>query len=311
MKIGVIVNPAAGGGRLKRLWPRIETALKQRLGGFELMETPGPSKTAGLAMKLIEGGAELLVAVGGDGTVSEVANGLIEARGEAAHEIGLAIVPVGTGSDLARGLGIDGDFDAIAAGIAERPGRRVDVGQLEFVGKDGQSVIRHFVNIASLGISADIATAANASRKLLLPGKVLFFWHSMREIARYSPYGIRVQVDGAVVFEGPSALVTLANNRFFGGGMMIAPDAEFDDGLLDVVVVQGAGRLALMRALGHVYGGTHRTLDLCAFHRGVEVEVEPLPGPDSGRLGLEADGEPCGFAPVRCRVLPRAITLRW
>jgi diacylglycerol kinase (ATP) len=305
LKVAVIVNPAAGGGRMGRLWPGVEVALRHRLGPLTVASTKCAGDGRELARTVALQGAGLVVAAGGDGTVSEVVGGLLGSG--RADEVDLGIVPVGTGADLGRTLGFGQDFDDIAAAIAERPVRRIDAGFLEFTRQDGGAGSSHFINIASLGISGDIAAAVNASGKRLLRGKALFAWHTVKELMRFQAPELTVRVDGSEVFRGRSAVVAIANNHSFAGGMMIAPDAELDDGWLNVVTVRDAGRLQLIGALRKVYDGSHRTLDICGFCRGRQVEVEPV---GSG-VRLEADGEPMGFAPVRARILPAAIRLRW
>jgi diacylglycerol kinase (ATP) len=235
LKVGVIVNPAAGGGRLRRVWPEAEAALRRRFGPLDVAFTEEQGEGRTLAARFAADGVDLLIAAGGDGTVSEVVDGLLGAGGRAAERVDLGIVPVGTGADLSRALGVDGDFDAVATGIDEHPARPIDVGLMEYRLRDGSVGRRHFVNIASLGISADIAMAVNASRKRMLPGRLLFAWHAVKEIIRYQAPELVVRIGGEEVFRGKAPLVAVANNHSFAGGMMIAPDAQPDDGLFDVV----------------------------------------------------------------------------
>jgi diacylglycerol kinase (ATP) len=305
LKVGVIVNPVAGGGRMARLWPGIEAALRHRLGSVDVAITTRQGEGRVLAARLAGEGAELLIAAGGDGTVSEVADGLL-GLGQAAASVQLGIAPVGTGTDLARALNLGGDPETIAARIADSTARPVDAGLIECIGADGGPVRRHFINIASIGISADIAIAVNASAKRLLPGKLLFGWHTVKEIARLKAPDIVLRVDGSEVFRGAAPLVAVANNHSFAGGMKIAPDALMDDGLFDVVTVCDAGRLSLIGALRRVYDGSHRKLGICSFSHGREIEVEA----QAGQVGLEVDGETTGFLPARFSVLPGAIRLR-
>jgi diacylglycerol kinase (ATP) len=305
LKVGVIVNPVAGGGRMARMWPGFEAALRHRLGPLEVAFTTRQGEGRALAAQLVGDGVDLLIAAGGDGTVGEIVDGLLS-QGEAARSVELGIAPVGTGADLARTLKLRVDASAIAARIADSPARPVDAGLIECVGDDGRPVIRHFINIASIGISADIAFAVNASAKRLLPGKLLFAWHTLKELARLQAPHLVLRVDGKEVFCGASPLVAVANNHSFAGGMRIAPDALMDDGVFDVVTVRDAGRLSLIRALRRVYDGSHRNLDICSFARGRHIEVET----PAGRVGLEADGETTGFLPARISILAGAIRLR-
>lgn len=306
MRIAVIVNPAAGGGRMRRMWPAAEAALSRRFGPLEIAVTQRSGDGRGLAADLTRQGVDLIIAAGGDGTASEVADGILTAAPDCRAIPELSLLPVGTGSDLGRSLGFVGDFDVLAEAIATRPPRPLDAALVTYRLEDGSEEQRHFINIASLGISADIARAVNASSKWFLTGKLLFAWHTLRQLARYRGAGLTVRIDGEEVFAGMTAVVAVANNHSFAGGMMIAPDAQTDDGLLDVTIVRDASRSTLIRALRLVYDGSHRTLNLCSFHRGRQIEVAATGRP----TGLEIDGETAGSTPVSIRVLPRALRLR-
>lgn len=306
MRIAVIVNPAAGGGRMRRMWPAAEVALSRRFGQIEVAVTQRSGEARGLAADFARQGVELIIAAGGDGTASEVADGILTAAPDCRTIPDLALLPVGTGSDLARSLGHAGDFDVLAEAIATRPPRPLDAARVTYRLEDGGEERRHFINIASLGISADIARAVNASSKRFLTGKLLFAVHTLRRLARYRGAGLTIRVNGEVVFSGKTALVAVANNHSFAGGMIIAPDARTDDGLLDVTIVRDAPRLRLISALRLVYDGSHRSLDLCSFHRGRDIEIEATGRP----VGLEIDGETAGSTPVAIRILPQALRLR-
>lgn len=261
---------------------------------------------------MVADGAGLVIAVGGDGTASAVADGLLRAAADDGGNAppALGIVPIGTGTDLARQFGISGSHAEIVAGIAKRPVRMVDACRATYVDARGKPASRHFINIASLGISAGIAAAANAdANPLRLPGKVHFFVHSVRGLLRFRPYPMRVAIDGETVFEDDAALVAVANGPSFAGGMLVAPQARRDDGLFDVLVVRAANRRALLRALPRIYDGSHLGLSICSLHRGREVAVDPL---DRLRpVHLEIDGETAGLSPARFTVLPGALALKW
>lgn len=306
MRIAVIVNPAAGGGRMRHMWPAAEAALSRRFGPLEIAVTQRAGDGRGLAADFTRQGVQLIIAAGGDGTASEVADGILIAAPDCTAIPDVSLLPVGTGSDLGRSLGFARDLDALAEAIATRPPRHLDAAVVTYRLDDGSGERRHFINIASLGISADIARAVNASSKRFLTGKLLFACHTLRQLARYRGAGLTVRVDGVEVFAGMTAVVAVANNHSFAGGMMIAPDAQTDDGLLDVTIVRDASRSTLIRALRLVYDGSHRTLDLCSFHRGRQIEIAATGNP----VGMEIDGETAGSTPVSIQVLPGALRLR-
>lgn len=307
MRVGVVMNPAAGGGRLQRRWPEIGAALNRSFGDIDLRTTQAVGDGASLAQDLAAGGCDLVIAAGGDGTVSEVAGGLIEATA-GGHEAALGILPCGTGTDFARGLGMPVEPDAAIRRIAESKGRRIDAGRVCYIDTDGRLASRHFVNIASLGLSGTVARAVNSDRrKGLVPARALFYWRTVAAFVGYRFQSVRIVVDDGEPVEARVALVTAANGKFFGAGMMVAPDAELDDGRFEVVILRAAGKLGLIRDIRLLYGGRHRDHPAITILRGAKVSVEPL---DGSTLLVEADGEPLGRAPATFDMLPGALTLR-
>ena len=309
MKVGVIMNPVAGGGRLKRRWPEIGTALNNAFGEFELRETQARGDGSTLAMDLAANGCGLLIAAGGDGTLSEVADGLINAAAEG-HKAALGILPCGTGTDFARGIGLESDFATTIRRMAASQGRAIDAGRVSFVDDHGALASRHFINLASSGISGAVARAVNAdARKGRVSAKALFYWHTVAEFIRYRFQDVRITVDDGEPIEARVGLVAAANGKFCGGGMMLAPDAVLDDRLFDVVILRAAGKLGLIWNMRLLYGGRHRNHPAITILRGRKVVVEPL-GTSARPMLIEADGEAPGRIPATFEILPGAITLR-
>ncbi len=310
MKVGVILNPVAGGGRLKRHWAEVAAGLKRHFGEFELRETQAEGDAERLALEFAIEGFDLVIAAGGDGTASEVADGLLQARDEGADAVELALLPCGTGIDFARGLGLPRDFDALLERIATAKPRKVDAGRISYVGDDGALASRHFINIASLGLSGATDRAVNADkRKGRVSAKALFFWRTVQQFVRYRFQTVRVAIDGQPPFEARIALVAVANGRFFGGGMMVAPDALLDDGAFEVVVLRAASKLRLIWDLRLVYGGRHRNHPAITILRGRKVTVEPVGDADAALVDI--DGESPGRIPAVFEILPGALTLRY
>jgi diacylglycerol kinase (ATP) len=311
MAVGVVVNPVAGGGRMGREWPRMEQALTARLGPLTVLRTDGPGESCDFARQLAMDGAELVIAAGGDGTISEVAGGLMQSRAATGQATDLALVPVGTGSDFARGFGATDDVESLAARIAEGKRRALDAGCVNFVNDDGALASRHFINIASLGASGPTARAVNAAKRNgRYAGKLVFLFHTIRELIRYRFQEVRVTVDDAEPIEARIALVAIANAPYFGGGMKIAPDAQPDDSLFEVVIVRGHSKLSLIGDLRLVYSGAHKTLPSCTFLRGRKVVVEPVGGNLVNAALLDLDGESPGRIPATFEIIPGAITVR-
>jgi len=311
MKVGVILNPIAGGGKLKRRWPEIGAALEGALGEVMLRETAMARDAVTLAMDLAANGCGLVIAAGGDGTTGEVADGLINAAAEG-HKAALGVLPCGTGTDFARGLGLgqDGDYEAAIRRIAASEERVIDAGRMSYIDDHGALASRHFINIASLGISGAVVRAVDADeRRNRVSAQALFYWRTVAEFVRYRFQDVRITVDDGEPVEARIALVAAANGQFFGAGMMVAPDAALDDGQLDIVILRAAGKLGLIRDIRLLYGGRHRNHPAITILRGRKVTIEPT-GPDARPILVVADGESPGQAPATFEIVPGALTLR-
>jgi diacylglycerol kinase (ATP) len=310
VKVGVVLNPVAGGGRIKRDWPAAAAALKQHFGVVELRETQAEGDAERLALDFAASGFSLVIAAGGDGTASEVADGLLQAGEEHGHTAELGLIPAGTGSDFARTLGLPHDVEATVKRIAEAKGRAVDAGRIAYVDDQGALASRHFINIASLGLSGVIDRAVNADRrKGRVSAKALYYWRTVFEFARYRFRDVKITVDDAEPFEARVALIAVANGKFFGGGMMVAPDAALDDGQFDIVILRAASKLRLIRDLQLVYGGRHGNHPAITMLRGRRVAVEPIGG-KAGPALVDIDGESPGRIPATFEILPGALVLR-
>ena len=290
------MNPAAENGSTGRRWPELaHRAATLGLNGDALISTR-PGELTELAREAA-GRADLLVAVGGDGTVNEIANGI------AGLDVELAVIPRGTGWDFVRTYGIPRGFDgAVKVALGGRP-REVDLGRARYRGWDGAERESWFANIASAGMSGAVAKRTNESSKAL-GGKISYLWATLTVFARWRNDEVRVTVDGERR-SGRMHDVVVANGRYFGGGMMICPDAEPDDGLLDVLLIGDLSKRDLLLTLPKTYRGRHLPHPKAELLRGKAVEVdaaEPLP--------VELDGEQPGTTPVQFDVVPQALRLR-
>jgi len=297
----VIVNPASRNGAAGRRFRKAESAVREALGDVEVERTRRPRDAERIAREAVRAGVERLLVAGGDGTLSEVATGLLAADLAGYATIGL--LPLGTGGDFARTLGVrdlDAALDVTRAGAV----RAIDAVRVGFVDPSGKPATAYGVNVTSLGISGLTVELVNRTTKVL-GGRVSFLLGAVRGILGYTFEPVRVRVDGRVVHDGPLSLLAAANGRYFGGGMRVAPRARPDDGALDVVVVGGQSRLQLLRKLPRIYGGGHARDASVVIARGGVVEAEAAPE----RVRLEIDGEALGFLPARIELLPGALRL--
>ena len=289
----VIVNPTAGGGRaLKSVdW------LRERLGArpdvrIEITRRPGDAET--IAADAVRHGHDRVIAVGGDGTVQEVVNGLLAAGEPAA----MGIVPLGSGNDLARSLGLPIELASawkIAIGHATRA---IDVARA----RNGSGTERWFASAGGIGFDAQVA-AAVADRSGWQAGRAGYLLTTLAELRRFENRRIRLTIDGAT--ETADVLfVAIANGAYYGGGMRIAPDATVDDGRLDVCVVGDISRLTVLRQLPNLYRGTHVNHPAVTMRSGTIVEAD-----GDGDTRVHLDGEPFGVLPLRVAVSHRALAV--
>jgi diacylglycerol kinase (ATP) len=308
MKCGVILNPVAGAGKAAKVWPEFEAELERQIGAFDLRLTTRPDEAVLIAEAMAREGYELIVAAGGDGTISETADGILRTRDGQSASATLGILPCGTGSDLARTLKLDGKPEEAVRRLLQGTGRLIDAGRVGFAGMNGQKLERHFINISSLGLSGPTSRAVNAAKRSnASSGQLVFMWHTIKELLKYQFQTVRITVDDEPPIEAKIALVAAANGRYFGGGMMIAPDAIEDDGLLDLVIFRGAAKLKLILDLRLLYTGSHRSHPQVTMLRGKKILVEPAGDPALNTAMLDVDGESPGQIPALFEVLPKAI----
>jgi diacylglycerol kinase (ATP) len=304
MKPYLIVNPASAAGRTGRHFDAIARSVRANLGDFECAFTRSRGDGVRLAREARVAGAGLVVAVGGDGTASEVVDGLVESARPAAPLFGF--IPRGTGGDLRRTMGLAGDVDSAARALATGNEAVLDLGRITFAGPDGARQVRHFVNVAGFGVSGVVSGLVN--RGLKLPsGKLSFMLASARALLSWSDQPVRWRTDGGAWIEDRITALSVCNGRYFGGGMQVAPGARMDDGLFDVVVWKGLGIGDFVTKKRRLYDGTHVELPNTRVLRAHTVEAEPLEG---AQVALDVDGEAPGFLPARIEILPGSLRIR-
>ena len=296
-----VVNPASANGSTRRRWPEIA----RRAAGLgltgESLFSERPGHVADLAERAAAEGARLVVAVGGDGTVHEVVNGLMRAEPERRPE--LATIPRGTGKDFARSFRIPRSVDGALAVARAGATRTVDVGRASFTAWDGSSAETYFANFAGAGISGAVAARADRSSKAL-GGKASFFWATTAVFLRWENSEYDVAVDGEHR-AGRMLEVIAAIGDQLAGGMRLTPDADPADGLFDVVLIGDATKLDFIRTLPKIYRGTYLPHRRAEVLRGRRVEIEtavPLP--------IALDGEQPGTTPAVFEIVPKALRLR-
>jgi YegS/Rv2252/BmrU family lipid kinase len=293
--ICLIVNPSAGGGKGGRIAPQVEGALRDHGLIVRRVDTRDLEHARELAVEAA-GASETVVALSGDGMVGAIADALRAIPGSV-----LGVLPGGRGNDLARVLGIPADPVAACATVAHGIPRAMDLGAVSSPKAD--AVGHAFVGIASAGFDSDANRIANEAPPWL--GGLVYAYGAVRALLSWRPARFEIELDPPGerrVFTGYS--VVAANSRAYGGGMLIAPDASLDDGLIDVVVSTRVSKLRFLASLPRVFKGTHVELPTVHVFRAAEVEIS-----SDRPFTMYADGDPIGELPVRVRALRAAVTI--
>lgn len=299
----VIVNPKSQGGKLGRRWAELADTIG-RAFPFDEATTAGPGDATRLTREALATGAERIVAIGGDGTVNEVVNGFFDDQGKPlAPEASFALLPFGTGGDFRRTFHLPTEIADAAAVIAKNRRKKIDVGRLTYVATNGASGQRMFANIASFGVSGVVDRLVNESGKKF--GRLSFLVASARATWSYKNQRVQMTFDGVDRVESTINTVAIANGRYFGGGMKVAPDAEPDDGVFDVVALGDFGFGDVLKSGRRLYKGTHVTMDKVTSRRAKVVEAEPID--PSAIVELDVDGETPGRLPAKFEILPAAL----
>jgi YegS/Rv2252/BmrU family lipid kinase len=306
----LIVNPRSGGGQTGKIFDAMRAPLERALGDFDVAFTERGRHAVDLARDAAIAGRALLIAVGGDGTIHEVVNGLMEAREKGGPVPRLGIIGQGTGGDFRRTLGIEHRLDRYCAAIAGGRTRRVDVGRATFVAHDGAKATSFFNNILSVGIGGIVdQLVAEASRGL--GGTFAYYSASFRGLLK-SEIGVLACTLSLAGQERRQEVTTrnlaICNGRYFGSGMKVAPMAEPDDGTFEVVSLGAASKLRFaIESSTRIYTGEHIGKPGIEHFRCDKIKVELLNGDIADRFLLDVDGEPLGRLPMEIELIPGAV----
>lgn len=276
----IVLNPHAAGGRAGKLWSTIEPLLWEYLGELVVAITESSADVAQHIDQAYQAGLTRVISIGGDGTNHSLINALVAHNDKHpdAPQMVYGMLPVGTGRDWARSVGIPFDIQSAAKWIATASPQDVDVGEVTI---DQHST--YFLNVASVGISGEVVTRVEKAKRR----PWTFLQATLRTLINYKPPQLTIRIDGENWYEGTSYLLAVANGTTFGRGMKIAPSADINDGLFDVILVEGMSKLKAVDALRRVYDGSH--LDVDQIHHRQTSSLDILTG--SHTLGMELDGE--------------------
>jgi YegS/Rv2252/BmrU family lipid kinase len=302
----LVVNPKSGGGATGRTFAAMRATIERSLGDVDVGMTERAGHGAELSKEAAERGHPLVVAVGGDGTIHEVVNGLVAANRGPAVELG--IIGQGTGGDFRKTLEIDHRLDRYLEAIASGRKRTIDVGRFRGGGKTDH----HFVNILSVGMGGLVDRyVADAPR--MLGGKAAYFGATLKALlaARLGRVRCTATLDGTSsehLIE--SFMIAICNGRYFGGGMKVAPMARLDDGTFELVALGATSKIGFAMTSGSIYSGDHMGQAGTVHIRGSKFELRLENDEAKDVYLLDVDGEPMGSLPLTVECLPKALVVR-
>lgn len=306
----VIVNPKSAAGSTREKWSAIASDLRTHFGPFSVAFTKGPGDGIELARRGVGSGREFIIACGGDGTVNEVANGVLTTGAD----VEMGIFPSGTGGDFRRTIGMPAGTREAARALKTGETRLIDVGRVTFQNHERATVSRFFLNVTSFGLAASIIEKVKGESSLSwLPhdavrGRASFALSTLQQVISLDARTVRVRIDDGEERSLQTINFCIANARYFGGGMKIAPEAKINDGFLDVVNIGDIRTAKIILNAYTLYRGTHLNLSEVKDTLAKRIEARPLNASDDIRI--EIDGELLGRLPAAYEIVPNALRMR-
>lgn len=308
-RTAIIVNPRSGNGRTERQWPGIERKLTHALGPVTSQLTKMPNHATVLTRNALNEGYDLIIAVGGDGTLNEVVNGFFHNGVAINPKACLGLIPAATGGDFRRTFHIPHNVDQAIARLKNAKKRRIDLGRMTFQNHEGVETTQYFANSASLGLSGIVARAVNESHGTRLwGGRMAFFWYSLRHALVYKNTAVRIVIDDGAPQTLIINTICLCNGQYTGGGMRMAPNAQPHDGYFDVVILGDLTKWEILSNILRIYRGTHVNHRKVTIHRARTVSAEYATSNRTNNILLEMDGETPGHLPARFDIVANALT---
>ncbi len=308
----VLVNPTSAGGATGAAWARTASDLRAHFGAFNCAFTRQQGDGRKFAFEAARAGRKLIIACGGDGTISEVANGIIESGCEAE----LGILPSGTGGDFRRTLNIPTRTADAARSLREGATRKIDVVRVTHRDHEDEEVVRYSINVASFGMSERVVERVKrkgsawvgANNSPLLGGQASFADAALRAALVFEKPTVRVAIDEQRERQLTLTSLCIANARYFGGGMKIAPEAKLTDGLLDVIHIGDLSKITILANAYRLYLGTH--LGMQQVHHTRARRITARAADATVKVKIEVDGESIGSLPATFEIVPQVLRIR-
>jgi diacylglycerol kinase (ATP) len=303
----VVVNPTSAAGETAKIWTRTAAEFARNFGAFAVEFTRERGDGRRIALEQARAGRRFIIACGGDGTINEVANGILESG----CDVELGILPSGTGGDFRRTFDIPRFSAQAARYLKNGKTATIDVGRVTFCDRDGAKKSRYFLGTASFGLSTKVIETVKKDKPFAwLPaasGWASFAWSTLQRTLEMKYTRTLVKLDDGRERELNVVNFVVANARYFGGGMKIAPEARLDDGLFDVVVIGEISSAKILVNSYKLYAGTHLNVPQVHQTRAAKIEIKPI---KNEIVPFEADGELPGNLPAVFEIVPQALKMR-
>ncbi len=302
-RITFIVNPNSANGATGRQWPKIHLQAKDRLGSFEVLVTTGPGDATRFTQQAVLSGVDMVVCVGGDGTLNEVVNGLMNEKGSLEAEVLLGYIPRGTGCDLAKSLPVPLNLEKALDNILSCRNRQIDLGKLTYRNQWGLESYRYFHNVLSLGLGGEVDVRVNRTSKVF-GGFLSFMWATLISILRFDKKRVHLRVDDLFDEEVTIWNVAVANGQYHGGGMLVAPGAAINDGLFQVTIIGDLSMPGVFWNLPRLYNGK-----IYEHQKIIKLIGRRVVASSTQEVLLDMDGEQPGRLPVVIEMVPSALSI--
>jgi YegS/Rv2252/BmrU family lipid kinase len=297
----MIVNPNAGVKKGTKDWPKILKLLREEKVDFDFLLTERRGHAIDIASAAVLSGTRKICVVGGDGTLNEVLNGIMQQV--SASEVLIGMIPVGTGNDWCRMFNIPFDYLKAIGILKKQKTFLQDIGKVTYYHGEEQ-VKRYFMNVAGMGYDALVAKKTNLLKEKGLGGPLTYMYFVFASLFQYQFIEAVIEVDGKPAFKGEIFSMNVGICKYNGGGMMQVPFAIPDDGLLDVTLIKKTSKWIVVRYARKLFDGSLVNLPMVATFKGENIRIRSI-----GRVFLETDGESLGHTPFTFEILPRCIRI--
>jgi YegS/Rv2252/BmrU family lipid kinase len=305
MKNFVIVNPNSANRKTEKEWKYIEKEIRKNIGDFDFKFTSAPFEATSICREAVKAGYQMIISVGGDGTLNEVVNGFFENEKMINPDVVLGIISRGTGCDLIKTLSISKEIDKAIERIKYGNIKKFDIGKIIFLNKENREITRYFINIADFGIGGEIVERVNRTTKIF-GGFISFLWGTLITALKYKEKFVEIYIDDEKKFEGKIKNVAVANGKFFGGGMQISPLSKMDDGILDIIIIPEVGYYEGIKIFSSLYKGKILENKKIKFFNGKKVFAN-----SNDVVLIDVDGEQPGKLPAKFEILENILNIKY